>query len=250
MSQESCMIIVDNSDYMNNKDYLPTRWLAQREAVEYFCSNIRKKNVESTCGIMSSSNPTIYSTLTTDIDKVKSKINSINVGGQINFSVSIKTAKIALKHRPSLNQKQKIIIFVGSPICEEESELIKIAKRFKKENIYVNVICFGEVEYNKNLLTKFMEAIQRTDEESGILLFIEENCGIKNTLKQSLNPLAANDNNLNDGDFGDEIDDPDLLHALRISMQEGQANERNVDIDMTDEEMLRRAIAESMQNRK
>ena len=52
--------------------------------------------------------------------------------------------QLSLKHRQSKNHKMRIIVFVGSPIEAEEKEVVKIAKRLKKENVNLDVINFGE----------------------------------------------------------------------------------------------------------
>ena len=50
------------------------------------------------------------------------------------------------------NQKQRIVIFVCSPLENESLELVKAAKRLKKEKINVDVFSFGESDFNKVLI--------------------------------------------------------------------------------------------------
>lgn len=38
----------------------------------------------------------------------------------------------------------RIVAFVGSPVEAEEKELVKLAKRLKKEKVNVDVVSFGE----------------------------------------------------------------------------------------------------------
>jgi len=38
----------------------------------------------------------------------------------------------------------RIVAFVGSPIVTEEKELVKLAKRLKKEKVNVDIVSFGE----------------------------------------------------------------------------------------------------------
>ena len=52
--------------------------------------------------------------------------------------------QLALKHRQGKNHSQRIVAFVGSPIENEEKDLVKLAKRLKKEKVNVDVINFGE----------------------------------------------------------------------------------------------------------
>jgi 26S proteasome regulatory subunit N10 len=38
----------------------------------------------------------------------------------------------------------RIVAFVGSPVEQEEKELVKLAKRLKKEKVNVDIVSFGE----------------------------------------------------------------------------------------------------------
>ena len=70
---------------------------------------------------------------------------------------------MALKHRLGKNHKTRIITFVGSPIDSDEKELIKVAKKLKKEKVSVDVVSFGEVDENAELLKKFVETVNGRD---------------------------------------------------------------------------------------
>ena len=67
-----------------------------------------------------------------------------------------------MKHRSNKNQKQRIIIFVASPLKEETQNLIKLGKRLKKNNISVDVVSFGD-ENNSELLNVFVENVNNGD---------------------------------------------------------------------------------------
>lgn len=45
-------------------------------------------------------------------------VKSIKIGGQSNFVAGLKTAQLCLKNRPNKNQRQRIVMFVGSPVGE------------------------------------------------------------------------------------------------------------------------------------
>ena len=51
---------------------------------------------------------------------------------------------MALKHRQGKNHKMRIVAFVGSPISTDDKELVKLAKRLKKEKVNVDIVSFGE----------------------------------------------------------------------------------------------------------
>jgi len=55
--------------------------------------------------------------------------------GLCNIKSSIQIAQLALKHRQNKNGGQRIIVFVGSPLEEDEKSLVKIGKQLKKNNV-------------------------------------------------------------------------------------------------------------------
>ena len=79
------------------------------------------------------------------------------------LSKGIKIAHLALKHRLGKNHKTRIITFVGSPVTADEKDLIKVAKKLKKEKVSVDVISFGEVDENAEILKKFVETVNGRD---------------------------------------------------------------------------------------
>lgn len=54
--------------------------------------------------------------------------------------------QLALKHRQNKNHKTRIVLFVGSPLDADESTLVKVAKKLKKEKVNVDIVSFGEDE--------------------------------------------------------------------------------------------------------
>lgn len=65
----------------------------------------------------------VHVTLTTDSGKLLSKLNLIQPRGELKFVNGLRVAHLALKHRQSKNHKTRIVIFVGSPITEDEKEV-------------------------------------------------------------------------------------------------------------------------------
>jgi 26S proteasome regulatory subunit N10 len=70
---------------------------------------------------------------------------------------------LVLKHRQNKNQRQRIIVFVASPIEEDEKTLVKLGKKLKKNNVAVDVVNFGQEQENEAKLTAFMEAVNNND---------------------------------------------------------------------------------------
>ena len=111
-------------------------------------------------------------TLTTDSGKILAKLHSVQPKGNLQFLSGIKIAHLALKHRLSKNHKTRIVIFVGSPVEVEEKELVKVAKKLKKEKVSVDIVSFGEDEINKDLLQKFIETVNGRDGSGSHLVTI------------------------------------------------------------------------------
>lgn len=53
----------------------------------------------------------------------------------------------------------RIVVFVGSPVAAEEKELVKLAKKLKKEKVNVDIISFGEDSINNEVLTTFINTL-------------------------------------------------------------------------------------------
>lgn len=53
----------------------------------------------------------------------------------------------------------RIVVFVGSPVASEEKELVKLAKKLKKEKVNVDIVSFGEDFFNNDVLTSFINAL-------------------------------------------------------------------------------------------
>lgn len=53
----------------------------------------------------------------------------------------------------------RIVAFVGSPVASEEKELVKLAKKLKKEKVNVDIISFGEDGDNSDVLTTFVSTL-------------------------------------------------------------------------------------------
>ena len=68
-----------------------------------------------------------------------------------------------LKHRQNKNQRQRIVVFVGSPIAEDEAALVKLGKKLKKNSVAVDIVNFGEEQLNTAKLQAFIDAVNSND---------------------------------------------------------------------------------------
>jgi len=224
MVLESTVLCVDNSEYMRNGDYLPTRLQAQQDAANMICRAKLRSNPESNMALLSMSDMQVHTTLTTDSGKLLSKLNTIQPEGKMNFLDSVRVSVLALKHRCGKNHKTRIVVFVGSPITDDPKEMVKVAKKLKKEKVNVDIISFGEHEVNNEKLDTFIKTLNGKDGGSSHLLTIPSGDMLSGAIGSS--PILVEEGGASmaatGGDFGgfDDQMDPELALALRVSLEE------------------------------
>lgn len=116
------MVCVDNSEFTRNGDYAPTRFQAQADAVNLLAGAKTQHHPENTVGVMTmgGKTPRVLVTPTPDLGKVLNAMQEMKIEGSVNLATAVQIAQLALKHRENKNQRQRVVIFVGSPICEEK----------------------------------------------------------------------------------------------------------------------------------
>jgi len=149
--------------------------------------------------------------------------------------------QLALKHRQNKSQRQRIVVFVCSPIEEAEADLVKLAKRMKKNTVSVDFVLFGDVEdeTNKKKLEAFTGVFSGTEGNHLIVippsgkLLSDQLISTPLLLGEAAGPSGsgggAGDEGGAGGDFGefgfDPSTDPELALALRMSMEEERARQ-------------------------
>lgn len=229
---------VDNSEYMRNGDYTPTRFEAQIDSVNLIFQAKTQSNPESTVGLMTmaGNSPEVKSTLTNDFGKILAGVHETKVSGTAHLSTAIQVAALALKHRQNKVQRQRVIVFVGSPVEEESKVLIKLAKKMKKNNVAVDFINFGEQD-NANILHSFIEGVNSSDNSHlvevppgpHLLSDVIASSAIINEDGQSSFTAGGGADAGGSGDmfeFGvDPSVDPELALALRMSLEDEKARQ-------------------------
>lgn len=89
---------------------------------------------------------------------------------------------MVLKHRQGKNHKMRIVVFVGSPIQTDEGDLVKLAKRLKKEKVNADIISFGDHAGNTELLTAFIGALNGKDGTGSHLLNVPRGSALSDAL--------------------------------------------------------------------
>uniref|UniRef100_A0A3P8URV3 26S proteasome non-ATPase regulatory subunit 4 n=1 Tax=Cynoglossus semilaevis TaxID=244447 RepID=A0A3P8URV3_CYNSE len=203
MVLESTMVCVDNSEYMRNGDFLPTRLQAQQDAVNIVCHTKTRSNPENNVGLITmSNNCEVLTTLTPDTGRILSKLHAVQPRGNMSFCTGIRVAHLALKHRQSKNHKMRIIAFVGSPVEDNDKE-----------------------EMNTEKLTTFINTLNGKEGAGSHLVTVPPGPSLADALLTS--PILAGEGGValglgaSDFEFGvDPSADPELALALRVSMEE------------------------------
>ena len=118
--------------------------------------------------------PEVLVTHTKEIGHILTAVHntSLNLGRTASIPTAIAIAQLALKHRQNKNLRQRIMVFVGSPLedtsAEAERALIRLAKKLKKNNVAVDLIAFGDGieeagEDGHSILRAFVEAATSSD---------------------------------------------------------------------------------------
>jgi 26S proteasome regulatory subunit N10 len=133
---------------------------------------------------------------------------------------------LALKHRQSKNHKPRIVLFIASPVVVDQAELIKLAKRLKKEKVNVDIINFGEEEANNSILTEFISTLNGKEGTTSHLVSVAAPGNLSDALFSS-QMFQGEDGSTLPAGFGPGFqygmeDDPELAMALRISMEESR----------------------------
>ncbi|KAG0212216.1 Inorganic pyrophosphatase [Mortierella sp. NVP41] len=218
----------------NLGDYTPTRLEAQADAVNLIFGAKTQSNPENTVSLMTMAgkSPKVLVTFTSDIGKILTALHNVAIGGQVSFTTSVQIAQLALKHRQNKNQRQRIIVFVGSPVEEDEKTLVKLAKKLKKNNIAVDVINFGEEAENTTKLEAFVASVNNNDNSN--LVTVPPGPHLLSDILVSSAIVAGEDGaapafvSSGGGSYEFGVDpnlDPELALALRISLEEERARQ-------------------------
>ncbi|KAI1130451.1 26S proteasome non-ATPase regulatory subunit 4 [Nemania abortiva] len=242
MPLQAVMLVVDNSESSRNGDYTPSRFDAQVDAINIIFDSVTQGNPESSVGLMSmgGKGPEVLSTLTTERGKLLEGLHRTKkkISGSSHLATGIQIASLALKHRQNKSQRQRIIVFVCSPVADDEKKLVSLAKKMKKGNIDIDFILFGDLDDDD--VQKKLEAfnnIVKGNDNSHLVVVPPSGKLLSDQLLST--PILLGEGASSGGggggmaegggDFGgfdfDPSADPELALALRMSMEEENARQ-------------------------
>ncbi|KAG6399868.1 hypothetical protein SASPL_141353 [Salvia splendens] len=238
MVLEATMICIDNSEWMRNGDYSPTRFDAQKDAVSLISGAKTQANPENTVGVltMTGKGVRVLVTPTSDLGKILACAHGMEVGGEMNLAAGIQVAQLALKHRQNKKQQQRIIAFVGSPVTYDKKVLELIGRKLKKNSVALDIVNFGEEDEEKTEKLKALLAAVNNNDSSHIVHVPPGPSALSDVLIST--PIFTGDGEGSSGyvaaaaggglgfEFGvDPNLDPELALALRVSMEEERARQ-------------------------
>ncbi|KAI0719216.1 hypothetical protein C8Q72DRAFT_864315 [Fomitopsis betulina] len=246
MPLEATLMIIDNSEYMRNGDYQPSRFDAQQDAVNTIFQTKIDSNPENTVGIMTMAgkSPEVLVTHTKDIGQILQALHSTagKIGGAADIPTAIAVAQLALKHRQNKNLRQRIIVFVASPLegqAADEKAMVRLAKKLKKNNVAVDFIAFGDgIEEGEHSVLQAFVANAASGENSHFITIPPGPHLLSDMVLTS--PILAGDRGIPEEAMGDApgaapganfefgVDpslDPELAMALRMSLEDEQARQ-------------------------
>uniref|UniRef100_A0AAZ3Q3Q6 26S proteasome non-ATPase regulatory subunit 4 n=1 Tax=Oncorhynchus tshawytscha TaxID=74940 RepID=A0AAZ3Q3Q6_ONCTS len=190
----SVRLSVDNSEYMRNGDFLPTRLQAQQDAVNIVCHSKTRSNPENNVGLITmANNCEVLTTLTADAGRILSKLHAVQPRGNISFCTGIRVAHVCILHNNTL----QLIVCHDTEPCEVNTEK----------------------------LTAFINTLNGKEGAGSHLVTVPPGPSLADALLSS--PILAGEGGamlgLGSSDFEFGVDpsaDPELALALRVSMEE------------------------------
>lgn len=197
---------------------------------------------------MAGTSPQVLNTPTTNYGAVLAGLHDTKINGSIRLGTAISVATLALHHRANKLQRQRVVVLICSDLdpkndsSDGEKELIKLAKKCKKNKISVDFVAFGDAvsSETRSVLERFIETVGgASSNEGNHIVVIPPGPGL---LSDSLvtTPIvnsgapgggdgmegvetAGGAGGGNGFEFGiDPATDPELAMALRMSMEEEQ----------------------------
>lgn len=235
MVLESTIVCLDNSEYSRNGDFPPTRFACQIDSVNMLCNAKLRAHAESTVGLLTLAGRSsrILVTSTRDPGRIFTSMHDVKHDGGADVMAGIQKAQLALKHRQNPQQRQRIVVFVASPIPASREALVKLGKMLKKNSVAVDVINIGMEGENEQKINDFIEAVNSND-NSHALHVSAGGSNLADALMSSeiyVDRDIAASAAVGGGDGGDfagidsAADDPELAMVLRISMEEERARQ-------------------------
>lgn len=225
MALEATIICLDNSEWSRDGDYSPNRWEAQQESANIIAGTQTQLHPENSVGIIAMAGPRteVLVSPTNDIAELLKAVHSANIKGASDFYTALKISQLALKNRSNKEQKQRIVVFVCSPVAADKEQLAELGRNLKRNNIAIDIVCFGNTQ-DKEKLEELQKAAD-TDENSHLVV-VPSGFGMLPEMLMNtpiMNRMGGGGPSSFDEYGGiDPSIDPELAQAMRLSMEEAK----------------------------
>ncbi|OMO83541.1 von Willebrand factor, type A [Corchorus olitorius] len=250
MVLEATMICVDNSEWMRNGDYSPSRFQAQADAVNLICGAKTQSNPENTVGVltMAGKGVRVLVTPTSDLGKILACMHGLEIGGEMNLAAGIQVAQLALKHRQNKKQQQRIIVFAGSPIKHDKKSLEMIGKKLKKNSVALDIVNFGEDDEGKTEKLDALLAAVNNNDTSHIVHVPAGPNALSDVLirQEAAAKKAAEEASKQEKGGEQQSSSQDATMTEHASGVTSAADNKKTDLSDDDNALLQQAIAMSM----
>jgi len=212
---------------------MPTRLASLVDTVYRLAEAKINGNPESTVGFltMAGDRVDVHVSPTRDLGKFLTCLKAITPSGESDIVTGIKIANLTLKNRPNRAHRPRIVLFVGSPVTAKENELVSLGAQLKKNGVALDIIHFGtenSSNANEALLGALLNSVQNSN-NSHMVTVPPGPHGLAQAVLTSAvmgddRPSGFTGRGAVGSSFGmgDEEDDPELMAAIRASMEEAE----------------------------
>lgn len=219
------MVMLDTSEFMRNGDYFPTRLIAAQDAVMAVFRGKTRDNPENTVGLMTLGG-SVKVSFVRDTQKFQAAVRDTRVDTMARpFTAAVQVALLALRHRQNVNQRQRVVAVVGSPVGDSDAELARLAARMRKNGIALDIVCIGQEGVNSAKLHQFVTQVE-SGGNSHFLDVHPSSAELEEVISRSA-ICSENNTGFAGGDL-DLADDPELAMALRMSLEEERQRQARV----------------------
>jgi 26S proteasome regulatory subunit N10 len=211
---QSVVFLIDNSSSSLNGDFYPNRLDAQKMAIERLMSHYSKYSPKTQLGLgtLGGDHAGIVSSLTNDTIRFSRTLSRVTRDGPCNLEKGIRCAFLALHFPTSDIPGRKILVFVSSPTGLTPESVESLAADAHEERVAVHIAAFGE------------------DTDIPILQELAGKCGYGSRcchfpngsmiLSDAILGSEIGPSSMHDRPMANYEDDPDLLMAIRLSLQD------------------------------
>lgn len=208
---QTLMILLDNTVSMQNQDYLPSRFILQKEAIMSVIGTLLQ-NSENSVGVAPLAQPEYNYILTPTCNKphLDAFVSRVRLDENLMLSCVFQRSRIALMNRQESDKK--MLVFFGADLGPQESdsvlcEIVQSVQKVACLPIRVAVVLFGE--HAESLRKAISREVGRPDACETVVV------GPNDDFFSSVTKILGMD-------LSELENDPELALALSMSLAESK----------------------------